>query len=146
MNTHRKLLTLADTSAFAEKLINSLEPGMILALSGPVGAGKTTFVKALGAALGVSETIVSPTFTLMQPYELPRAIRGIETLVHIDAYRLESADELAAIGAEDFFNDSSCLVVIEWAEKIASLLAGRPILWLTFEIIGEHHVCTTEKK
>ena len=116
----------------AEIIACQILAGQILALSGPVGAGKTTFVKAFAAALGVSETVVSPTYTLLQPYNLPNAINGVEKLIHIDAYRLESAAELRAIGFDDFVNDSRAVIVIEWAENIGELLVGRDVQWIDF--------------
>lgn len=134
MQTYTVLNSLEDTGTLARKIADTINGGEILALSGPIGAGKTTFTKAFAAALGVAATVVSPTYTLLQPYELPRAIRGITTLIHIDAYRLENADELRAIGFEDFLHDPSKIILIEWAENVEKLLQGQKIYWLKFEI------------
>lgn len=134
MTQHRQLNSLEDTDALAAHMASELRGGQILALTGPIGAGKTTFVKSLARAYEIKNTVVSPTFTLLQPYELPRVVNGITTLIHIDAYRLDDAAELLTIGVEDFFNDPSCLVIIEWAEKVEKVLEGRSVVWMNFEI------------
>jgi len=141
METSFVLNTLEDTEALAEKIAREITGGQILALSGPVGAGKTTFAKLFAAALGIEKTVLSPTYTLLQPYTLPHPIRGISTLIHIDAYRLESPEELTAIGFSDFTNDPSTVILIEWAENIASLLAGQSVIWMNLEIDGDIRIC-----
>lgn len=141
MQTSTVLNTLEDTEKLAEKIASEIVGAQILALSGPVGAGKTTFAKLFAAALGIEKTIVSPTFTLLQPYTLPKPIRGITTLIHIDAYRLESPDELTAIGFYDFINDPTTIILIEWAENIAELLSNQSVIWLHIEIENDLRVC-----
>jgi tRNA threonylcarbamoyladenosine biosynthesis protein TsaE len=95
-----------------------LRPGDCVALHGPLGAGKTTFVKGVAAALGVppDEPIVSPTFVLVREYA------GRLRLYHVDAYRLSGADELAAVGLEEMLSDAGGVTLIEWAERVASIL------------------------
>jgi tRNA threonylcarbamoyladenosine biosynthesis protein TsaE len=93
----------------------------VLALSGDLGAGKTTFVQTLARHLGVSEHVTSPTFVIMKRYSVPQGQR-FNTLVHIDAYRVESPEELAILGLERELSDPQNLVCIEWAEKIPRLL------------------------
>lgn len=116
---------LADTKKLAALLAKKLNSHSVLALSGPIGAGKTTLVKSLAKNLGITKTVKSPTFTLLQPYHLPRARRGIKTLVHVDCYRVDDPKELLHIGLIDFLNDPTILVVIEWAEKIKWFLENR---------------------
>jgi tRNA threonylcarbamoyladenosine biosynthesis protein TsaE len=141
MQTSIVLNTLEDTEQMAEKIASEIVGGQILALSGPVGAGKTTFAKLFAAALGIEKTVLSPTYTLLQPYTLPKPIRGITTLIHIDAYRLESPAELSAIGFEDFLNDPTTIILLEWAENVAELLNDQPVIWMNFEIDGDLRVC-----
>lgn len=86
--------------------------GAVIALYGDLGAGKTTFVQALAAALGVTRPVTSPTFTLICEHPLPSG--GM--LVHMDLYRLEKGADLDAIGLEDYIR-SGAIVAIEWAER-----------------------------
>jgi tRNA threonylcarbamoyladenosine biosynthesis protein TsaE len=97
-----------------------LIPGDIMFLIGDLGAGKTVFVKGLGAGLGVKKDILSPTFVCLVPY------RGnITNLVHIDAYRFTSLSDLKALGIDEYFDDS--VIAIEWADKIKEALYFRNI-------------------
>lgn len=93
--------------AFAKQLATSLPKGSVIALSGDLGAGKTTFVK------GICGAATSPTFTLIHEYPGP--------VYHIDLYRLDTPDQALAIGIEDYLN-SDGLTLIEWAERIPGLL------------------------
>jgi tRNA threonylcarbamoyladenosine biosynthesis protein TsaE len=93
--------------AFAKRFAASLPPGSVIALSGDLGAGKTTFVK------GIVGEATSPTFTLIHEYPGP--------VYHIDLYRLETAAQALAIGIEDYLPGNG-LTIIEWAERIAELL------------------------
>ncbi len=88
----------------------------VLALSGQLGAGKTTFTQALAHELGVEETVNSPTFVIQKVYALQG--QSWQRLVHIDAYRLKSAGELQHLGWDELVADSGNLVVVEWPEKI----------------------------
>lgn len=89
----------------------------VLTLSGTLGAGKTTFTQALARELGVAETVVSPTFVLMQRYTTKHS--HFHTLVHIDAYRFEASTEADVLRLEDYLQDPHTLMVIEWPEHIA---------------------------
>jgi len=101
---------------------------VILALKGELGAGKTTFVQALAKQMGVTEHVQSPTYVLMKKYALPTGLnpfghqRRFKTLIHIDAYRLKNAEEFAALKPEEFLNDPSALVLIEWPERVEGAL------------------------
>lgn len=97
------------------------ERAAVLALSGDLGAGKTTFTQYLAKELGVNETVTSPTFVIMKKYPLPNDTQ-FKYLVHIDAYRLESPEELLVLNLNTELHDKGNLVVIEWAEKVAALL------------------------
>lgn len=122
----------AETHAFAKRLLVTLHGGNVLSLSGNLGAGKTTFVQGLGKAAGIKEHVTSPTFVLMKIYALKKPINGIEQLCHIDAYRLESGAELAAIGAEEYIGDAHTLTVIEWPERVQELIP-RDSIRITFK-------------
>src|ERR1700733_16044858 len=107
----------AATVAFMVDIACALEPGDLVTLSGDLGAGKTTFARALIRHLAGDETIEvpSPTFTLIQIYDLPRF-----TLVHADLYRLSGAAELAELGFDDL--PEGAVVVMEWPDRAAGFL------------------------
>lgn len=107
----------AETAAFARKLAGFLQPGDILCLSGELGAGKTTFTRALAAALGSPAAVSSPTFTLLHEYA-----GGRLPIWHADAYRLSGFQDAETIGLEEIFLQRRGVVIIEWAERIAEAL------------------------
>lgn len=105
--------SLAQTRSLGLALASKLKPGMMITLSGDLGAGKTTFTKALGEGLGVKKTINSPTFTILKIYQ------GKMPMYHIDAYRLEGITQ--DLGFEEYFEyDGIC--VIEWPHYIEDQL------------------------
>ena len=113
-------LTLPDEEAtrrLAMDIASALEPGDLITLSGDLGAGKTAFARALIRHLLADDTIEvpSPTFTLVQNYELPRF-----TLVHGDLYRVASAAELSELGFEDL--PDQAVVLVEWPDRAAGSL------------------------
>lgn len=93
----------------------------VLALTGDLGAGKTAFTKALALELGVEETVTSPTFMIMKIYAVS-SHPFIRTLVHIDAYRIESIEELRVLGIEELFLNPQTLLCIEWPERIKEVI------------------------
>lgn len=100
--------------ALGGRLGRALFPGAFVALHGDLGAGKTVLVRGVGAALGVSD-VTSPTFTIVQEYDTqPR-------LLHFDAYRLAGADELYAIGFDDYLAQDA-VILMEWAELVQEAL------------------------
>ncbi len=109
---------IEETNKIAQDLADKLEGGEVIALSGNLGVGKTVFVKALAAALGIKEDVNSPTFVLMKVYDIKH--KNIRQFVHADCYRLEAAEDLRDIGLSDFLEDNA-VIVIEWADKINNL-------------------------
>ncbi|MGE0608594.1 MAG: tRNA (adenosine(37)-N6)-threonylcarbamoyltransferase complex ATPase subunit type 1 TsaE [Pirellulales bacterium] len=107
---------LAATDALGRQLANLLPAGSVVALNGPLGAGKTRLVQALAAALGVAGgEVTSPTFVLINEY------RGSRPIYHFDAYRLRDDDEFLELGPEEYF-DGDGLALIEWAERVQRCL------------------------
>lgn len=106
-----------ETAAVAAEWLPRLLQAGVVSLEGPLGAGKTHFVKAVAMALGITEDVTSPTFTLLQSYG-----SGETRLHHSDWYRLESASEALALalGLEDYEGEG--LVLIEWGDKFPELL------------------------
>lgn len=126
-----KLETLAHTEAFGNRLGKLLFPGAIVALIGPLGAGKTQLVRAIAEGLDIPDprVVSSPTFVLIQEYDAPLPI------YHFDIYRLHSEAEFAELGAHEYFDgDGVCL--IEWADRVPSLLPAER-LEARLTIVGE---------
>lgn len=107
--------SLNETALLAARLLPALLEAGVVSLEGPLGAGKTHFVKALALALGITETITSPTFTLIQSYS-----SGKYHLHHSDWYRLERAEEALALGLEEYYGEG--LMIIEWGNKFPEIL------------------------
>lgn len=129
----------AETKAFArrtiQKLIASGHRPLIIALSGELGSGKTTFMRGLARALGIRAKLQSPTFVLAKWYRLARAekISSYRRLIHVDAYRLDSVVDARHIGLDTAFGDADAIVVIEWADRILRLIP-KTAIW-----VGFHH-------
>ena len=102
----------------------------VVALSGQLGAGKTTFTQGFARALGVRENVLSPTFVLMKIYPLKKS--RFRHLVHVDCYRLASSKDLLHLGFKELLKDNDAIILIEWPERIKKIL---PVgtLWLKFE-------------
>jgi len=116
-------------------LINRQPQGaLVVALQGELGSGKTTFIQGLGEALGIKEKILSPTFVIMKHFNI-LTFKHFNNLYHLDCYRLESAKDLAELGLVEILAGKNNLVVIEWAERIASILPVDTV-WLVFKHKG----------
>jgi tRNA threonylcarbamoyladenosine biosynthesis protein TsaE len=120
----------AATAAIARKLAQSLRPGMIFFLEGNLGAGKTTLVRATLRALGYRERVKSPTYALVEQYD----VSGLH-LCHFDLYRFNDAAEWEAAGFRDEFNGRN-ICLIEWPEKAQGLLPQEDID-IIFEILPQ---------
>jgi tRNA threonylcarbamoyladenosine biosynthesis protein TsaE len=106
----------ADTAEFGKNLADELEAGDVLGLIGDLGTGKTTLTKYIAEGLGITETITSPTFTIVNEYHSGRL-----PLFHFDAYRLEAAGDAFEVGMEEYF-DRGGVSIIEWADMVAEVL------------------------
>lgn len=110
--------TKSFAKSLAEKMIEDTNGPLVIALSGDLGAGKTTFVQGFAQGLGIQEKIISPTFILIREHPVPRANK---TLYHIDLYRLEDTSQLSSLGLNELFDNPDNIVLIEWAEKAEHL-------------------------
>ena len=115
-----KSFNAEDTKAIAKKIATTAKPGDVYCLNGDLGAGKTHFAKGFAEGLGIEQTILSPTFTILNIY------KGRLPLYHFDVFRLKGAEEMYDIGFEDyFFDDGVCL--IEWSDIVEEMLPKNSI-------------------
>ncbi|HUO56235.1 MAG TPA: tRNA (adenosine(37)-N6)-threonylcarbamoyltransferase complex ATPase subunit type 1 TsaE [Candidatus Paceibacterota bacterium] len=110
----------AEAARFLSTLLPRADGAMVIALSGDLGAGKTTFVQGISEALCVEERVTSPTFVIKKIYELESQPFG--RLIHIDAYRLKDAHELETLGWHEIVADPRNLILVDWPERVASLI------------------------
>ena len=96
----------------AQNISNEKSKGNVFGIQGPMGNGKTTLVKEIIFALGIKEKVKSPTFTIIEPYEL-----NDKNIYHIDLYRINDPSELEIIGLREYLNESEAIIFIEWPEK-----------------------------
>jgi len=114
-----------ETFALGQSLACLLKKGSIVALKGPLGAGKTCLVKGIARGLGVAEEVTSPTYTIVSEYE--PAAHFPAPIYHIDAYRLKGNDDFSAIGGDEIlFADGISL--IEWSERIEDAIPPAALL------------------
>lgn len=132
-----KIKNLQEMEKFAQSVVNKLPrsqaPGkaVIFALYGDLGSGKTTFTKSFISAFGVKQTVTSPTFVIEKIYKLPVSFKNengdmvqnnFKYIIHIDAYRLSSGEEMKELGWDEIINNSENIILIEWPEKISDIL------------------------
>ncbi|OAV09462.1 tRNA (adenosine(37)-N6)-threonylcarbamoyltransferase complex ATPase subunit type 1 TsaE [Moraxella catarrhalis] len=114
------LYSEADTQALAEKLAQMNLSGSVW-LSGDLGAGKTTLVRYWLQAMGHQGAVKSPTYTLVEPYQI-NIQGGLKPVYHADLYRLNDSEELDFIGFYEYFDEPNSLVIIEWASRASQVL------------------------
>ncbi len=135
----KELPTVESLTLEAESFVRNLSPkesgATLVTLSGELGAGKTTFTQGIALALGVTETVTSPTFVLEKIYELPEDA-WFSRLAHIDAYRLEGEANLLPLGFSELMEDKNTLIVLEWPEMVAGELPAVDIA-ITLEVLEE---------
>jgi len=108
------------------KLGRQLSGGEILALNGDLGSGKTTFLQGLARGLGVINKVNSPTFNILKIYKTKKG-SAVKYFCHIDAYRLNKAEELISLGFNDLLTQADLVIAIEWADKVKNILPRRRI-------------------
>ena len=118
-----------ETEAIGAALAEALEPGAVIAYRGDLGAGKTAFTRGLARGLGYTDSVTSPTYTIVNEY-----LGGRLPLFHFDMYRLRSADDLWDIGWEDYL-DRGGVCAVEWSENVADAMEGAVLV--TIEKTGE---------
>lgn len=129
--------SLDEMNAFAAATAAGWTPrktACVIGLAGDLGSGKTAFVKGVAQALGVEEHVTSPTFVIQKTY--PTARGPFKRLVHVDAYRLDSAHEIEQLDWKTTLADADNLVLIEWPERVASAVPAAADR-LAFEFVNE---------
>lgn len=116
-----------DSHALGARLAKVVRPGDVIALSGDLGAGKTSIARGLLSALGLEEEAPSPSFAIVQPYAPPEVRFPV---LHVDLYRIENPDEAEELGLDDARHDS--LLIVEWPERLGAA-AWTDALWLSLE-------------
>lgn len=127
-------MILADLDAtlrLGAHLAEAARPGDVIALSGPLGAGKTSIARGLLAALGLEEEAPSPSFAIVQPYEPPELRFPV---LHVDLYRIEDPQEAEELGLDEARADS--LLLVEWPERLGDA-AWADALWLTLDVTAD---------
>lgn len=125
-----KITSLEEIGAVAEEFIRlAMQEDTVFAFNGQMGAGKTTFIKALCEALGVDEVVTSPTFSIVNEY---RSEETRELIYHFDFYRIKKIDEAYDMGCEDYFY-SGAVCLIEWPELVEELLPGNTV-WVDIRV------------
>ena len=104
----------------AERARRNNQNALIVGLYGDLGSGKTTFVKGIAKVFGLEKTITSPTFVIEKIYKLKNQV--FDNLIHIDAYRLKSGDELLSLGWEEISKNPKNIIFIEWPENVNDIL------------------------
>lgn len=116
-----------ETEKLGKQIAVKLKAPAFIAFYGDLGAGKTTLIQAIAKGLGIEKRIVSPTFILAREYEVANNQFGLERLYHVDLYRINNSQEAKAIGIEEMIKDNAGAVLVEWAEKMGSILPEKRI-------------------
>ena len=126
MNTEKIIYSYSEkeTEALASEIARTLKAGDTVLLKGNLGAGKTVFSRGFARGLGCDDTLSSPTYTIVQEYQLPGGYR----LYHMDLYRIADAGSALGFGIDEFIDDPKAYKLIEWPERIASLLPDNCVI------------------
>lgn len=126
----------AETEKLAQTIAGKVKPGIVLALYGNLGSGKTTFSSFLVKALGFDSRVQSPTFVIERRYSKP-AGNPIDTVHHIDLYRLTSKKEVVDLGIAEMLQEPHSLVLIEWPELVTDLVS-QDVVEIHFRTVDEN--------
>ena len=124
--------SLDETKELAAKIANVVTVGNVTALIGDLGTGKTVFAQGFAKAMGIKESVGSPTFKLISEYEGKKS-----WLYHIDCYRLKNAQQFINIGGEEYLSPDIGITIIEWADIIQEILPNDTIMINFKRIIGK---------
>lgn len=132
ISRNKTQFNIEEISKIAQKVLDKIlkmdnKKARVVALSGNLGAGKTTLTQEFGRQLGIKENIISPTFVIMKIYKISPSSKyysNFKQLIHIDAYRLESSEELLKIAWKELEEDKDNLIIIEWPENVKKALSS----------------------
>lgn len=133
--------SIEDTYSIAKEIATSLKAGDILAYTGNLGAGKTTFTKGLAKGLGIDQNVTSPTFALVNEY---RNKIGL-SLFHFDMYRINDISDVETTGFFDYLDEEQ-IIAVEWSENIKDVLDYYPnTIYIMFETVDAHSIDENEE-
>ena len=142
MNTEKIITSsYAETEEVGFKLAQTLGFGSVVLLYGNLGAGKTVFSRGFARGLGITEPVSSPTYTIVQEYDIP----GGGRLYHLDLYRISGVESALAFGVDEFIDDSRAINLIEWPMRIDGILPDNCIKVTLNHINDEKREITIEK-
>ncbi|QQR50571.1 tRNA (adenosine(37)-N6)-threonylcarbamoyltransferase complex ATPase subunit type 1 TsaE [Candidatus Nomurabacteria bacterium] len=126
----KRIFTEKELPGIAKEILKQLltlrlsthRKAQVVALSGELGAGKTTLTQEIARQLGIKENVNSPTYVIMKKYKIPLMIPGFRLLIHIDAYRLDSEQELEKLGWQEIIAEPENLILIEWPVRVKKLI------------------------
>ncbi|MFC1617648.1 tRNA (adenosine(37)-N6)-threonylcarbamoyltransferase complex ATPase subunit type 1 TsaE [Patescibacteria group bacterium] len=133
MKLTQQTASATETINFAKDFAKQLQGGEVIALSGDLGGGKTTFTKGLAQGLGITDPITSPTFMLERIFSLPSG----KKLRHYDVYRLTSEEELFDLGWQELIDRREDIIVVEWADRVKKALPNHTT-WINFDFIDKN--------
>jgi len=149
MSKEKKYKTTSpgETQEVAREIVEGLlgknrSNALVLALTGELGAGKTNLTQGVAEALGIRRIITSPTFVIMKRYDITRESPdifkkyNIKNFYHLDAYRLNTAEELKELGWDEIISSPQNFVAVEWAEKVRDIIPPCAV-WVEFKTEGE---------
>lgn len=117
---------LDEYNNFVKEFYSKIKPlnnkAFVISLRGDLGAGKTTFTQMLAKELGIEETITSPTFVIQKRYEISKEGISFKKLIHIDAYRLDSSDELLNLDWKELILDPENIICLEWPDRVGDIV------------------------
>lgn len=137
--------SIQQTHKIAKEVLNKVlsfsvvsNEAVVVALEGDLGSGKTHFVQGFAEHLGIKEKVTSPTFVILKKFKIPfpQGKARIKNLIHIDAYRIEKPEEILELGWNEFINDPSSIILVEWADKIRNVLPKKYFL-VKLKIVSE---------